>query len=200
MIGAFKLNLNKHSKWSSTIVTKCKLEGLNHAIDKDESFIDTFTHDDQEFYDVLSPQKISNVETERPIYDQRVQQEIIELHKLQTLIESKGGKVTDLNTDAITCTFEDNKFPFDLSDGKNIDGYYWDDNKTILEYKLELVGKHVLYPKMEFCFRTDKYEYKSEEFNFIPDVEDNDFTPLINHIIYSESSCLITGPPGGWSR
>ncbi len=26
MIGAFKPNLNKHSKWSSTIVTKCKLE------------------------------------------------------------------------------------------------------------------------------------------------------------------------------
>ena len=49
---------------------------------------------------------------------------------------------------------------------------------------------------MGFCFRTDKYEYKSEEFNIIPDVEDNDFTPLINYIIYSESSCLINGPPG----
>ena len=36
MIGAFKPNLNKHSKWSSTIVTKCKLEALNHAIEKDE--------------------------------------------------------------------------------------------------------------------------------------------------------------------
>ncbi len=66
-----------------------------------------------------------------------------------TLIERKGGQVTDLNSDAITCTFEDNKFPFDLSDGKNIDGYYWDDDKTILKYKLEPVGKHVLYPKME---------------------------------------------------
>jgi hypothetical protein len=72
---------------------------------------------------------VSNVKTERPLYDQIVQQEIIELHKLQTLIESKGGKVTDLNTDAITCTFEDNKLPFELSDGKNIDGYYWDDKK-----------------------------------------------------------------------
>ncbi len=69
-------------------------------------------------YHVLSPHKVSNVETERPLYDQIVQQEIIELHKLQTLIESKGGKVTDLNTDAIKCTFEDNKFPFELSDGK----------------------------------------------------------------------------------
>jgi hypothetical protein len=118
------------------------------------------------------------------------------LHKLKFLIESKGGKVTDLNTDASTCTFEDNKFPFDLSDGKNIDDDYWDDDKTILKYKLEPMGKHVLYPKMEKFIRADKYEYKTEEFNIIPDVEDNDFTPLINYSIYSESSCLITGPPG----
>ncbi len=70
MIGAFKQNLNKHSKWSSTIVTKCKFEALNHAIEKDESFIDTVWHDGQEFYHVLSPHKVSNVETERPLYDQ----------------------------------------------------------------------------------------------------------------------------------
>ncbi len=36
------------------------------------------------------------------------------------LVESKGGKVTDLNTDAITCTFPNNEFPFDLIDDKNI--------------------------------------------------------------------------------
>jgi hypothetical protein len=51
MIGAFKPNSNKHSKWSesSTIVTKCRLETLNHAIEKDESFIDTVCYNDQEF-------------------------------------------------------------------------------------------------------------------------------------------------------
>ena len=65
------------------------------------------------------------------------------------LVESKGGKVTDLNTDAITCTFPNNEFPFDLIDDKNINGYYWDDEKTIPKYKLEPVGKHVKYPKME---------------------------------------------------
>jgi hypothetical protein len=42
------------------------------------------------------------------------------------------------------------------------------------------VGKHVLYPKMEKFIRTDKYEHKTEEFDIIPDVEDIDFTPLIN--------------------
>ena len=63
---------------------------------------------------------MSNVETERSLYDQIVQQEIIELHKLKMLVENKGGKITDLNTDAITCTFSDDQCPFDLIDDKNI--------------------------------------------------------------------------------
>jgi hypothetical protein len=117
MIGAFKPNLVKHSQWSSTIITSCKLEALRNAIEKDESFIDTFwDNDDNIFYHVLSPHKVSNVETERPLYDQIVQQEIIELHKLKMLVESKGGRITDLNTDAITCTFPGEKCPFNLID------------------------------------------------------------------------------------
>ncbi len=49
MIGAFKPNLVKHSQWSSTIITSCKLEALRNAIEKDESFIDTFCDDDNYF-------------------------------------------------------------------------------------------------------------------------------------------------------
>jgi hypothetical protein len=97
--------------------------------------MNTFSCDDQEFYHVLSPHKVSNVETERSLYDQIVQQEIIELHKIKKSIEGNGGNVTDLDTDAITCTFEDNKIPFDLIDGINIHGYYWDDDKTLIKYK-----------------------------------------------------------------
>ena len=107
MIGAFKPNLNNHSKWSSTIITSCILEALRNAIEKVESFIDTFwDNDDHSFYHVLSPHKVGKVENERPLYDQIVQQEIIELHKLKMLVENKGGKNTDLNTDTITCTFQ----------------------------------------------------------------------------------------------
>ncbi len=49
MIGALKPNLIKHSQWSSTIITSCKLEALRNAIEKDESFIDTFWDDDNIF-------------------------------------------------------------------------------------------------------------------------------------------------------
>jgi hypothetical protein len=65
------------------------------------------------------------------------------------LVESKGGKVTGLNTDSITCTFPNNEFLFDLIYDKNINGYYWDNEKNIPTYKLEPIWKHVKYPKMK---------------------------------------------------
>jgi len=191
MIGAFKPNHIKHAKWSSTIITQCILEALRSAIEKDESFIDTFWENDNVFYHVLSPQKVSNVETERPLYDQIVQQKIIELHTLKLLFESYGGKVTDLNTDAITCTFPNSEFPMDI-----INNNYWDDVKTILKYKLEETAKHVLYPKMEKYIRTDKYVLETENWNIVSDVENNDFEPLINKVIESQQSFSINGPPG----
>ena len=41
--------------------------------------------------------------TEKPIYDQILDLEAIVLHKLATLIESKGGQILDLNTDCASC-------------------------------------------------------------------------------------------------
>ncbi len=143
MIGGFKPNNIKKPHWYSIIVTQCKLEELRFAVKHDDSFIDTFaTENNQLFFHVLAPHKTTNIETERPIYDQIVQQEAMELHMLKTLVENKGGTVTDLNTDAITCTFKGDVFPFELVDDKNFN-YYWDDDKTTPKYKLEPVGKHV---------------------------------------------------------
>jgi hypothetical protein len=36
---------------------------------------------------------------------------------------------------------------------------------------------------MEKNIRTEKYEYKTGEYNFTQDIENNDFTPLINKIV-----------------
>ncbi len=65
------------------------------------------------------------------------------------LVESKNWRITDLNSDAITCTFPCEKCQFNLIDDKGVNDYYGDDEKTIPKYKLELIGKHVKYPKME---------------------------------------------------
>jgi len=44
--------------------------------------------------------------------------------------------------------------------------------------------------------RTEKYTLLTEKWNTTPDVEGNDFELLMNKIIDSDQSWLITGPPG----
>jgi 5-methylcytosine-specific restriction endonuclease McrA len=195
MIGGFKPNTQKKVNWRSVHVTESKIEALQFSIQYEGSYVDTFVSNNKLFFHVFAPSKTTNIETERPLYDQIVQQEAMELHRLKTLVESKGGIVTDINTDAITCTFPDDKFPFDLIDEKNLD-YYWDELKTVPKYKLEPNAKRVKYPKLVHYMRFDNYTLHTEPWDITPDVPDNNFEPLINKILDSNKSWLINGPPG----
>ena len=58
-------------------------------------------------------------ETEAPIYEQIMQLEAIELHKLKLIIESHSGNILDLCTDKIICNFPDNIFPFEFDENYN---------------------------------------------------------------------------------
>ncbi len=196
MIGGFKPNTQKKVNWRSVHVTESKIEALQYSLQYEGSFMSSFVSNNKLFFHVFAPSKTTNIETERPLYDQIVQQEAMELHRLKTLVESKGGIVTDINTDAITCTFPDDKFPFDLIDEKNINGYYWDELKTVPKYKLEPNAKRVKYPKLVHYMRFDNYTLHTEPWEITPDVPDNNFDPLINKILDSNKSWLINGPPG----
>jgi 5-methylcytosine-specific restriction enzyme A len=206
MIGGFKPNTQKKVNWRSVHVTESKIEALQYSLQYEGSFMSSFVSNNKLFFHVFAPSKTTNIETERPLYDQIVQQEAMELHRLQTLVESKGGIVTDINTDAITCTFPDDKFPFDLIDAasgcgaatqlKNLNGYYWDELKTVPKYKLEPNAKRVKYPKLVHYMRFDNYTLHTEPWEITQDVPDNNFEPLINKILDSNESWLINGPPG----
>jgi 5-methylcytosine-specific restriction enzyme A len=195
MIGGFKPNTQKKVNWRSVHVTESKIEALQYSLQYEGSFMSSFVSNNKLFFHVFAPSKTTNIETERPLYDQIVQQEAMELHRLKTLVESKGGVVTDINTDAITCTFPNDKFPFDLIDEKNLD-YYWDELKTVPKYKLEPNAKRVKYPKLVHYMRFDNYTLHTEPWDITPDVPDNNFEPLINKILDSNESWLINGPPG----
>ncbi len=43
--------------------------------------MNSFTSDGKMFFHVLKPSETTNIETERPLYDQIVQQEAMELHE-----------------------------------------------------------------------------------------------------------------------
>ncbi len=65
------------------------------------------------YYHTFNKHYSTDLETEAPIYNQILQQEQIELRKLSQLIQAHSGVVLDYNTDAVICTFPNNKFPFE---------------------------------------------------------------------------------------
>jgi hypothetical protein len=134
------------------------------------------------------------METEAPIYEQIIQMENIELHKMSKIVESKGGLVVDLSTDCIYCTFPDDILPFTLSEDKNIIGY--DHEKNVPMYKLEEGYNRLKCEKMSKLVRNDVHDYKPKDWTIYDDVKDNDFTPLVNMIFDKNESFNIDGRAG----
>ncbi len=117
MIGNFKPNLNKRERWNSKTFTSNSCDAFNTYLKHKGCFIDVKTINNTKYYHTFEKVFNTNLETESPIYNQILQQEQIELHKLSQLIQAHSGVILDYNTDAINCTFPDNKFPFELVEG-----------------------------------------------------------------------------------
>ena len=154
MIGGFKPNLNKNVNWSSVCITPNSCEAYHQYIENKGCVIDVIKVNNVKYFHVYKEILKTNCETEKPIYDQIMNLEAIALHKLSSLIESKNGKVLDLNTDCVTCTFEKNIFPFELDENKDIIGYYYD----------KVVLYHYINQKIKI------QHYKQKENNYIDEI------------------------------
>jgi len=160
-------------------------------------FIDVKVINDVRYYHTFEKIYNTSLETEAPIYNQILQQEQIELHKLKQLIESHYGLVLDYNTDAIICILPNNKFPFELVEDIQLNGHYWDKSNKVYKYKIECNKERLKTSRISETFRT--YTYNDMRYyngKLIEDVEDNDFKPLVDKIIKSNESYFITGPGG----
>ena len=193
MIGAFNINIEKNVTSSTLGVIKgCYDAYLNHFNTKD-SFINSFAIDNDIYYHMYKDVKTLKYETESPFYNQIVQTENILIHQLKVLIESKNGTVIDLNTDACSCTFPDDVFPFKMLDDVNLDEYFYDGIVPLykLEYKDGL--KHERCKQM---IRKDTYSLVKSKWNEFEDVKDNNFKPLVDTIVNSGKSFHILGRAG----
>ena len=130
MVGEFKPNLNKRANWKSLCITNNSSEAFTNYINHDGAFMHSFKIKDKKYYHTYKQGYKTNLENEVPIYNQILQQEQIELHKLMIIVKNNNGPVLDVNTDAISCIFPDDKLPFKL-DGINLKKYYWDNEKLI---------------------------------------------------------------------
>jgi hypothetical protein len=125
MIGGFKPNLNKYINWRSVCITSNSCEAYTQYLQNKACFIEVIKINNVRYFHVYKELMKTNVETEKPIYDQILDLEAIHLHKLSKIIESNNGQVLDLNTDCVTCSFKNNEFPFMMNDNI-IEGYYYD--------------------------------------------------------------------------
>ena len=67
-------------------------------------------------------------------------------------MRANKGTVLDLNTDCVSCVlFENDIFPFTVSDDAvNVEGYYYDEAKTLPKYKIEHKDERLAEPKMGY--------------------------------------------------
>ena len=193
MIGAFNINTEKNINSSTIGVIKNSYDAYLKHFNTRDSFINSFEIDNEIYYHMYKDVKTIKYETESPIYNQIIQIENILIHQLKVLIESKNGTVIDLNTDACSCIFPDDVFPFKMLDDENLDNYFYDDKVPL--YKLEFKDglKHERCKKM---IRTEFYSIDKLKWNEYEDVNDNDFEPLVETIIESEQSFHILGRAG----
>ena len=195
MIGRFKPNLNKNSRWKSICITSNTCEAYEQFLENKAYFIEVIKINDIKYFHVYKEIMKTNMETEKPIYDQILDLEAISLYELAELIKLKGGEVLDLNTDCVSCSFPNDILPFEL-DGKNIKGYYFDDKMEVPKYKLEDKNTRLQIERMPKYKRSNKYELIKSEWEIYNDVEDNNFKPLVNKVLNSNQSFFITGPAG----
>ena len=125
-----------------------------------------------------------------------IELEIINLHKLCKLIESKGGTVVDVNTDAAICMFPGNECPFETDSNGDVIGYYYDDNNEVPKYKLETNSERVRRQMLPQWRRFDEYKHNEIKWNTIQDRDDNDFQMLVDQILDSKQSYHIRGRAG----
>ena len=96
---------------------------MYHFINNKGVFIDSRNIHNNNYYEIFVESKISFEESEQPIYNQILEQEAIELHKLTNIIKNKNSFILNLSTDCVSCVFPDGELPFKLK-GNNIRGYY----------------------------------------------------------------------------
>ena len=194
MIGCFKPSIKEN--WKSLAITRSANEAYNQFLSLNGSFIQVHDIDNENFYQVFNTYMTERDETESAIYNQIVELEAIELHKLGQIIKANDGKILDLNTDSISCVFKGNDLPFDLEDDVNVKGFYYDEAKTIAKYKIEHKDERLKISRLEKYKRSDMYIHAVQKWTLFEDVKDNDFAPLVNNIMDDNKSIVINGRAG----
>jgi 5-methylcytosine-specific restriction protein A len=165
--------------------------------DHNNIFIENKKVGNEEIFNVITSENITTDYFTNIIYHLILDIEALELHKLKTIIEQKGGHMTFLNTDCVECWFKKNKNPFrKIPNTDNIDGYFWDKDKKVPKYKFEVKDEPPTYQRMKQFKHTSTFYMQEKQWIEKPDpLHDNLNHELVNEILELES-CNIDGIAG----
>ena len=95
-----------------------------------------------------------------------------------------------------------NILPFELDRNDNLKVFYFDDDNTVLKYKIEQKDDSSRFSKLENFRWRDTCTYEETTYNLHNDVNDNNFTPLLNAILGGKNNLFlnILGPAGTGKR
>ena len=192
MIGCFKPKIREN--WKSLLITTNPNSAYAHFLEKNGCFIDSRLIGDQTYYQVYNRFFTNREETEAPIYNQILEQEAIEVHKLKTIIKKNGGVVLDVSTDSISCVFKTDASPFELEQNKYIKGFYDDEEQKNFSYRNEDKEGRLQNERMKLFARTEYYYHIKKMFNI--ETDNDDFLFLVNMILSSGKSIHIDGRAG----
>ena len=193
MIGMFKPK--ERVNWKSLLISSDPSTAFYHYLKRDAAFIDTRIINDIHYHQVFESYTTNKLEAEAPIYNQVLDLEAIELHKLIAIVKDNKGIILDLNTDAVNCVFPHN-IPFTMDEKNNIIGYYYDEEKTQPRYKMEIKEDRLKVQRLPGTKRNEYYDHAVNTMNILNDVNDNNFEPLIKQILDMNASINIDGRAG----
>jgi hypothetical protein len=110
MIGSFKPKAREN--WKSLCITRNANEAYNQFFSLKGSFIEVRDIENTNYNQVYSKYMTEKDATEAPIFNQVLELEAIALHERAILVKDNKGTVLDLNTDCVSCVFENDIFPF----------------------------------------------------------------------------------------
>ena len=124
-----------------------------------------------------------------PIFNHILDLEAIELHKMQQLLESFGGKTVYLNTDQVVAKFETN---IQINKAKQaVKLQFWDNEETLPKYKFDNNIKHKeIIPSF---VSYDEFVLEKHEWKITPDCQHNDFKQFSNDLVQNIGSFCFNG-------
>ena len=132
-------------------------------------FIRTIQLDNgRKLYEGIFTTEVQMESTKYPIYKQILEMEAVELHRLESIIRSKGGVILDRNTDAIR---------YCRSNKINIENYFWDECDQVPKYQYEepkeLTSEILKDMKRDLKFDATPYEIQwNVQYDYEGTVED----------------------------